>query len=141
MARPGYRDEKKADDEKSMLFSFRLHPESEDLAERELFQEFLGLKKSKGSLRRFAIDLYRDVKKLPEKGKPMPIIDTRKIMTKLDKVLSYLRGMKTTGVGTEASLPDAEYSDDFLSTLDRILDGGLEASDDSELQYYDEEEV
>lgn len=140
MARPGYRDEKKSDDEKSMLFSFRLHPESDDRAEVELFHKFLALKRSGGSLRRFVIDLYRDANKLPEKGKPMPVVDTRKIMTKLDKVLSYLRGMKTTGITNEAPPADAEYSDDFLSTLDRMLDGGLEASDESGFQYYDDEE-
>jgi hypothetical protein len=143
MAKPGYRDPKKTDDQKSMTFTIRLHPESADQAEIALIRELQEAMHQGVGVRGFVTDLYRKAKKMPEKSKPMPIVDTRKIMDKLDKVLTYLKGIKAGG--GHAPLPetdDTEYSDDWLSTLDRYLDAGLEgeATDDSSLAYYDDEE-
>jgi hypothetical protein len=141
MAKPGARDVLKPDDEKSKAFRFRLHPQSEDEAEVKLFAEIEGRTNGRGSIRQYLIDLYRKAENLPEKGKPSPVIDTRKIMNKLDKVMSYLRGMKTSGVVSQGAMPEAEYDDDFLSSLDRMLDGGMAADADSDdVRYVDLED-
>lgn len=141
MGKIGTRDTLKPDDEKSKAFRFRLHPQSEDAAEVGLFAEIEGRTNGRGNIRSYLIDLYRKAENLPEKGKPSPVIDTRKIMAKLDKVMSYLRGMKTVGVATQAPTSEAEYDDDFLSSLDRMLDGGMAAqASDDDIRYVDLED-
>ncbi len=141
MGEIGTRDTLKPDDEKSKAFRFRLHPKSKDAAEVGLFAEIEGRTKGRGNIRSYLIDLYRKAENLPEKGKPSPVIDTRKIMAKLDKVMSYLRTLKTTGVSSQSPVESTEYDDDFLSSLDRMLDGGMAADETGDdIRYVDLED-
>jgi len=138
MATIGARDTKKSDDQKSRPFRFRLHPESSDTSEVALHRELTALMNGRGSIRQYLIDLYRKAEKMPDKSKAAPVIDTRKIMTKLDKLMSYLKGLPLSGGhNAPAELPD--YDDDFLSSLDRMLDAGKSADDDGPIYYSDED--
>lgn len=138
----GARDPKKSEDEKSKPFRFRLHPQSEDMAEVGLYRELQARMQGRGSIRQYLIDLYRKAEKFPEKTKPMPLIDTRKIMDKLEKIYNRLQGLSAgAGIGI-APNTDTDYDDDFLSSLDRILDAGLEAGGpvSGDIEYYEDED-
>lgn len=138
----GARDPKKSDGEKSKAFRFRLHPQSQDMAEVGLYRELQTRTQGRGSIRQYLIDLYRKAEKFPEKTKPMPLIDARKIMDKLEKIYTRLQGLSMGGGISVPDTNDTDYDEDFLSSLDRILDAGLEAgtpSSDSIESYEDED--
>ncbi len=136
MSQIGARAEKKPDDQKSRPFRFRLHPQSEDQAEVGLHHELNSRMNGRGNIRQYLIDLYRKAEKIPEKEKPIPVIDTRKIMKKLEAILARLQGI-SMGTSAPQIQEPVDYDDDFLASLDRMLDAGMSNDD---LKYYDEDE-
>lgn len=130
MARPGARDEKLTDEEKSHSYALRLHP---DIDDEKIAIDYIKEQKKKGiGLRTVFVDLVLYRLNINSEEEVIEPVDARKIMKMLRDITERMKkGFIARGTAEDIAASQAleGASDDFIETFDRFVDMGMSADD------------